>query len=410
MLVFVINKHGEPLMPCSPRKARILLRESKARVVNRTPFTIQLLFGSSGYRQPVALGVDSGSKTVGLSASTEKQELYASEASLRNDIVGLLSTRSQFRRARRNRKTRYRKARFLNRGKKGWVAPSIRHKIDSHLRLVSSIHKILPITKLVVETASFDTQLLKNPDISGDAYQKGDQLGFWNTREYVLFRDNHQCQHCKGKSKDAVLNVHHIESRKTGGDAPNNLITLCETCHNKHHKGEVSIKVKRGTSYKDAAFMGVMRWAFYDRLKAGYSNVSMTFGFVTKNTRIKNGISKSHANDAFCIANNMGAKRVVDMYRQKFVRQQNRQLHKATINKGGVRKANKAPKYVFGYRLFDKVRMPSGQDGFVFARRSSGSFDIRKLDGTKLSAGISYKKLKKLESACTVLTERSVAG
>src|SRR6266699_2908506 len=61
-------------------------------------------------------------------------------------------------------------------------------------------------------------------------YQQGPQLGFWNVREYVLFRDGHTCKWCLGKSGDKIFNVHHIESRKTGGDSPDNLITLCETC------------------------------------------------------------------------------------------------------------------------------------------------------------------------------------
>lgn len=129
MLVYVLNKHGQPLMPCSPRKARVLLWDKKARVVKREPFTIQLIYGSSGYTQPVTLGVDAGSKRIGLSASTEGKELYSSEVELRTDIVELLSTRRELRRARRSRKTRYRKPRFLNRVKKkkpGWLAPSIK--------------------------------------------------------------------------------------------------------------------------------------------------------------------------------------------------------------------------------------------------------------------------------------------
>lgn len=114
----------------------------------------------------------------------------------------------------------------------------------------------------MVETASFDIQKIKNPDIQGAEYQQGDQLEFWNVREYVLFRDGHTCQCCKGKSKDKILNVHHIESRKTGGNAPNNLITLCETCHTGYHKGTVQLPkaIKRGMRFKDAAFMGIMRW------------------------------------------------------------------------------------------------------------------------------------------------------
>ena len=286
MLVYVLNKNEKPLMPCSPRKARILLKEGKAKVIRREPFTIQLLYGSSGYKQKVNLGVDAGSKHIGLSATTEKKELFASEVKLRTDIVDLLSTRLQYRRSRRNRTTRYRKARFLNRihrKHKGWLAPSVENKIYCHLKIIEKLHKILPIYKIIVETASFDIQKIKNPDISGKEYQEGEQLDFWNVREYVLFRDGHKCQCCKGKSKDKVLNVHHIESRKTGGNAPNNLITLCETCHKGYHKGTVKLpkSIKRGASFKDAAFMGIMRWSFYNKLKEMYPNVSMTFGYIT---------------------------------------------------------------------------------------------------------------------------------
>lgn len=120
-----------------------------------------------------------------------------------------------------------------------------------------------------METANFDIQKIKNPQISGTEYQQGEMLHFWNVREYVLFRDGHVCQCCKGKSKDNILNVHHIKTRQTGGNAPNNLVTLCETCHRKYHKGEIELSktIKRGRSFKDAAFMGIMRWGFYDELK-----------------------------------------------------------------------------------------------------------------------------------------------
>ena len=411
MLVYVLNKYGKPLMPCKPQKARKLLKQNKAKVIRTEPFTIQLLYGSSGYKQDITLGVDAGSKHIGLSASTEEKELYASDVELRTDIVDLLSTRRQYRRSRRNRKTRYRKARFLNRVKsknKGWLAPSIENKIHTHFKVISDVHKILPITKIIVEVASFDIQKINNPDIQGKEYQQGDQLGFWNTREYVLFRDDHKCQCCKGKSKDKVLNVHHIESRKTGGNAPNNLITLCETCHTKYHKGEIELpkNIKRGMSFRDATFMGIMRWTFYNRLKELYSNVSMTYGYITKNTRITNDLPKEHYVDALCISGHPKAERLGYYFYQKQVRRNNRQLHKATILKGGIRKSNQAPKYVKGYQLFGKVKYDN-QTYYVFGRRSSGQFDIRKLNGEKVNKGsLSYKKIKLLEQRKTLLTER----
>ena len=297
-MVYVISQAGQPLMPtCRYGKVKHLLKSGKAKVVQRTPFTVQLMYQTTEFVQHVTLGVDAGSKTVGLSASTEQKELYASETILRTDIVGLLSDRRQYRRTRRSRKTRYRAPRFMNRTrskKKGWLAPSINHKIETHLKLVRNVHKILPISKIVVEVAAFDIQKIKKPDIEGAGYQQGEQLGTWNVREYVLFRDEHQCQHCKGRSKDKVLCTHHIESRKTGGDAPNNLITLCQTCHKLHHQGMIALKVKRGMRFKEAAFMGIMRWAFYNRLKELYGNTILTYGYITKTTHGLNTVCQKH--------------------------------------------------------------------------------------------------------------------
>ena len=410
MRVFVLNKRGKPLMPCSPAKARILLKEKKAVVVRRTPFTIQLTIATGETKQPVSLGVDAGYKHVGLSASTAKAELYASEVELRQDITDLLSARLALRRARRNRKTRYRAPRFDNRirsKRNGWLAPSVENRINAHLSRIEAVLRLLPVTKITVETASFDTQLLKNPDISGKAYQEGEQLGFWNVREYVLFRDGHVCQHCHGRSKDPVLNVHHLESRRSGGDSPGNLITLCETCHKALHRGQITLKAKRGRSFRAESFMGIMRRTVLNRLKASHPEIEVryTYGYLTKHERIRHGIAKSHCADAFCIAGNLDAERLGEYLFQKQTRRNNRQIHKLSILKGGLRKRNQAPYEVKGFRLFDKV-VCKGEEGFIFGRRSSGYFDIRKLDGTRISAGISCKKLRLLEKRRTYLTEK----
>ena len=409
MLAYFLNKDKNPLMPCKPSKARKLLQQKKAKVIKKEPFTIQLLYGSSGYKQDITLGVDAGSKHIGLSATTETRELYASDVELRTDIVDLLSTRRQNRRIRRMR-LRYRKPRFQNRihaKKKGWLAPSIKQKIQCHLKVVEDIHKLLPITKIIVEVASFDIQKIANPDISGSEYQQGNQLGFWNVREYVLWRDNHNCQCCKGKTKDTILNVHHIESRKTGGDSPNNLITLCETCHQGFHNGRITLPkhIKRGMKFNDATFMGIMRWTFYNQLKENYPNVSMTYGYITKNMRIGNHLPKEHYIDARCISGNPKAEPLGYYFYQKKVRCHNRQIHKANLLKGGKKKLNQAPYLVKGFRLFDKV-LYEGQMCFIFGRRSTGYFDIRKLDGTKIHSSANYKKLKLIEKRKTIITER----
>ena len=416
-MVYVLNIDGQPLMPTDRHgKVRHLLKDGRAEVVKCCPFTIRLLYDSTHYTQDIVLGVDAGSKHIGLSGTTETKELYASDVELRNDIVDLISTRRQNRRFRRNRKTRYRKARFLNRlsDKKDWLAPSIRQKVDTHMTVVSRVCKILPVTKIIVETASFDIQKIKDPDISGTGYQHGEQLDFWNVREYVLFRDGHTCQCCKGKSKDPVLNVHHIESRKTGGDAPNNLITLCETCHKGYHSGAVQLPkaIHRGMRFKDAAFMGIMRWAFYNKLKEVYEpqdiEIRMTFGYLTKNTRIRHHLPKEHYIDARCISGHPEAIPNNEVFYQKKVRCHNRQIHKNTILKGGVRKRNQAGYLVKGFRLFDKVAY-EGREYFIFGRRQSGFFDLRDLSGCKVNKGsLSYRKIGFLEPRQYYLCERRV--
>lgn len=270
--VYVLNKHGEPLMPCSSRKARVLLKSNKACVVKRTSFTIKLLYGSTGYKQPITLGVDAGSKHVGLSASTGSHELYREEMSPRNDVVRLLAKRRELRRSRRNRKTRYRAPRFDNRvhsKHKGWLAPSVEVKIQEHITVIKRICRILPITLIRVETAEFDTQRLKammegKPLPVGTDYQLGEMYDEYNVRQYVLKRDGYKCCCCGAHTtkKQVKLHVHHLESRLVGGNAPSNLITLCADCHKALHAGKIpldKLKKKRGKPLRDAAFMGIMR-------------------------------------------------------------------------------------------------------------------------------------------------------
>ena len=412
-MVYVISSNGQPLMPTENHaKVRVLLKTKKAKVVKWCPFTIQLEYDSTNYTQEVTLGVDSGSKHIGLSATTKNKVLFESDVELRNDIVNLLSTRKQNRRTRRNRKTRYRKPRFNNRKRlDGWLAPSVQNKVDSHLTVIRKVYEILPISKIVVEVASFDIQKIKNHTISGTDYQNGEQLDFWNVREYVLFRDGHICQCCKGRSKDRILNVHHIESRKTGGNAPNNLITLCETCHNGYHGGTVKLPktIHRGMSFKDATFIGVMRRVFYNKLKEMYQNVNFTYGYITKNIRIKNGLTKDHYIDARCISGNPNAVSGGTVYYQKKVSCHNRKIHKNIILKGGYRKRNQVPYEVKGFRLYDKVRW-KGQNCFIFGRRSTGRMDLRLIDGTKVNASVGYKNIRILEMRKNMIIELRKVG
>ena len=400
-MIYVRNKEGKALMP-SERGGRIgyLLRHGKAHVVSRVPFVVQLDYESTTYTQEVSLGIDAGSKHIGVSASSENRELLAAQVELRSDVVNLLSTRMELRRARRNRKTRYRKVRFDNRKKKdGWLAPSIEQKVDSHLKVMRLVHKFLPITKTTIEVAQFDAQKIKNTEINGKEYQQGEQMGFWNVREYVLARDGHRCVHCNGKRKDPILNVHHLESRKTGGNSPSNLVTLCETCHKAYHRGEFELKIKRGNTLRDAAVMNIMRWSVYERAKEEFENVHLTYGYVTKHTRIENGIAKTHAADAFCIAKNVHARRSKSFFMCRCVPRHTRALHVATPKKGGIRRSTIASHKIGKSRFqrFDMVRW-KGKECFIFGS-TNGRPVLRNVDGKLVTEqpSVNIKTIKFLE-------------
>ena len=189
MNVFVLNYDGKPLMPTKRGgRVRKLLDSGEAVVVKRMPFTIRLTREKKRYTQKISLGVKSGTRKLELSASTNNEELLSMKASLRTNIVDLLATKREFRQVKRFR-LRFRKKRSKNRAnarQKGWLSPSIKNKIQFHLKIIDLIHKILPIYSIRVEICSFDIQKIKNPEISGKEYQEGPQKGFWNVREFFI--------------------------------------------------------------------------------------------------------------------------------------------------------------------------------------------------------------------------------
>ena len=398
MHIYVQAIDGSPLMPTARAgKVRRMLRDGHAVIVSHTPFAIRLTYKTTRHKQPVSLGIDAGSVHVGVSATTGNRELFAAEIELRTDIVDNLSTRREARRTRRSKRTvRYRAPRFVNRRRPdGWLAPSIEQKVHSHVKAVRDIREFLPVSSVTVEVAQFDQQWIKNPGLTGTDYQHGEQFGFWNVREYVLWRDNHQCQCCHGKSKDKVLNVHHIESRKTGGDSPSNLVTLCETCHDTLHAGKVELNLKRSfQSLRDAAAMNIMRWSVYNRLKAELDiPVRLTYGYKTKYVRINAGLEKSHAVDARCISGNAQAMPANRIFILKQLRRHNRKVMKSNLLKGGRWKRNQAPRNIKGFRLFDTV-LYNNLPAYVHGRRSSGFFVIKDAEGRTISDSVSCKKLK----------------
>lgn len=396
LLVFVLNKHETPLMPCKPAKARHLLRDRKAKVVRRTPFTIQLLYGSSGYRQEITLGIDAGYSEIGYNAVTETKELIAGKLELRNDIKRLLEKRRNYRRTRRSRKW-YREPRFNNRKRgDGWLAPSLEHKLQDHISLVERIKRMLPISKVVVEVASFDTQKMQNLEIKGIEYQQGELEGY-EVREYLLEKWKRKCAYCK-KSNLPLQVEHTVPKSRGGSDRIHNLTLACQECNLKKGNqtakefGYPRIQKQASVSLKATAFMNNVRWKLVNLLECEW-----TYGYITKYNRTKLNLAKSHVNDAFVIAGGTNQIRVGSMYIGKCVRRQNRSLFKANFLKGHRLKRNTV-REVNGFRRFDKVKFGK-VECFIYGLRKRGFFDLRGIDGTKISASVGNKKLKLLERA-----------
>jgi len=347
-MVYVLNQEGKPLMPSTRHgKVRRMLRDGKAHVVRSIPFTIQLDYAASAYLQPVSLGIDAGTQHIGVSASTKTKELFSAEVELRKDVKKKVSERRMYRRSRRYRKTRYRKPRWQHRRRADkWLTPTVRNRIDRHLYVIDMLHSVLPITKTIIETAQFDIAKIKAPDISGLEYQNGPQKDYGGVREYVLWRDEHKCCYCKGNSGDKILEVHHIETRQTGSNAPDNLITLCKTCHKAYHDHKIHLDVKSGIPFRDPSQMNIMRKALLSKARAMFSNVHTTYGYITKDTRINNGIEKTHCADAFCIAGNVKAERLGTFLFCRCLPRHTRSLHVANFRRGGIRRPAVAPHWI----------------------------------------------------------------
>jgi len=398
MLAFVLNKHGQPLMPCSTAKARRLLRDKKAKVVGVLPFTIQLIHGSSGYKQPVVAGMDTGSKVIGTAAVANGRTVYQAETFLRGEeIKRKMEQRRMYRRSRRGRKTRYRKPRFLNRAasrRTDRLAPSVKHKLEAHLREKKHLESILPISYWHVETASFDIHQISNPTVStqpGIAYQQGEKQGFYNTKAYVLHRDRYTCQKCRKNKEGLVLHVHHIVFRSHGGtNAPNNLVTLCAPCHDQVHKHpcaeQESLKLQKKVGHPTghATETSILR----SQLRKHFGGFQETFGYITKWNREQLMLPKTHYNDALSIAS--GTQKIQSSktyYIRKLVSKGDYQQTK------GARSEKKIPTgKLFGLRKFDMIKTRQGT-GLIKGKRSSGYFAIEDILGKTIHPSVNVKKV-----------------
>lgn len=347
MRVFVKNMRGEPLMPCSQRKARLLLKEEKAKIIGYKPFMIQLLQATGETTQEIHLGVDTGAKHIGIAATSGNKVLVKGEIELRDDIHDNMVNRSRARKLRRNRKTRYRKAKFLNRKRQdGWLPPTVQSKLDATFMWVDKFSKLLPCPILHIEVGKFDIHRMINPDITNENYQNGQCAGYYDVRYFVFARDNYTCQVCKKKNK--ILNTHHIIYRSKGGtDRADNLITVCTDCHtSENHKvGGIlynwMIKHKKVKQYKEATFMNIVR----KRTFAKYSDAIITYGSETSPYRKELGLDKTHYNDAIAISKIENIKENPNewFYIKQF-RKKKRSLHESIPTRGRKKEKNTTSK------------------------------------------------------------------
>jgi hypothetical protein len=301
--VYVLNKRGKPLMPTIPRKAKLLLKEKKAKIVSHSPFVIQLNYATGETKQEVTLGIDVGYRNIGFSAVTDKKELISGEVKLDGKTKERLDEKRMYRRNRRSRHYWYRKSRFLNRTKKeGWLAPSVQRRYNTHLSLINKIKNILLITKVIIEIAKFDIQKLENPKISSKDYQQGDMFEYQNIRSYLISREKGKCEHCEKDFKNNPSHIHHRKQRNDlGSNRLENLMLLHKSCHIKIHKSVKLLKKYEKSSvkeYKKSTFMSIINKKFYNDIE----DLEITYGYITFVNRNKLGLEKSHINDAFVIS------------------------------------------------------------------------------------------------------------
>ena len=399
-----------------------LLKTEKAHIVSYEPFTIQLDYEPDTHIiQPMTLGVDSGAIHSGYSVTNEHREYYSAEVIARDDISKRLSDRQMYRRNRRSRKIRYRKPRFKNRKnkKKGWLPPSLKQKVAVQLNEIDHLHHHFPIETIIVEVAEFDIQKIKNPDISDIEYQQGTLQGY-NIRNYLLEKHGRKCFYC-GKTVSDFEVEHMLPKSRGGSNRIDNLTLSCHDCNQKKDTMTAeefirqTLPAKKATAklkqlpnekrlFKYMAHMNATRWTLYNAIKEKYSNVEMTYGYITKYNRIQAGLPKAHHIDAKCITGFTTAPSINQTVVKIKMRRHNRQLHRATFSKGHIRKVACLPTVVFGFQLYDLVLF-NNRYYYIKGRRSSGYFKLTSVEGLK-DEERTYKKLTLLTHANAYLTNR----
>ena len=406
--VFVVDKNREPLMPCHPARARHLLREGKAAVFRRYPFTIILKEREGGDVQPVAFKVDPGSRTTGIALVADckrgKRIVWAAELTHRGgQIRDALLSRRQLRRGRRNRKTRYRPARFDNRRKpEGWLPPSLMSRVHNILTWANRLWRWSPVCSISMELVRFDTQALENPEISGVEYQQGELLGY-EVREYLLEKWGRKCAYCG--AENVPLEVEHITPKSRGGsNRVSNLTLACVPCNQRKGNmtaaefGYPEIQAKAKRPLKDAAAVNATRWALWRAFDQSDLPLEAGTGGRTKYNRSRQGYPKTHWLDAACVGESgeyVYAPTSLAPLLIKATGRQSRQM--CRMDKYGFpRTSAKQGRTQFGFQTGDMVRavVTQGKKQGVYigrvAVRSSGSFNITTRAGTVQGIGYRY--------------------
>ncbi len=405
--VFVLDANRKPLIPCKPSLARKLLKVGKCKVFRLYPFTIILKKVVAQDPQPVTLKIDPGSKVTGIAILRDSELIWVAELTHRGQAIkALLESRRSLRRSRRNRHTRYRQARFLNRTRpEGWLAPSLRHRVETTLTWVNKLSRLAPVHTIFQELVRFDLPKMETPEISGIEYQQGKLQGY-EVREYILEKWERRCAYCG--VENVPLQVEHIHPKSSGGtNRVSNLCLACEPCNTKKGTKDIKIFLARKPDIlkkilaqakrplKDAAAVNSTRWALFNRLKETGKVIVTGSGGLTKFNRLRLKLPKTHFFDAVCVGD---APNISVLANQplniKATGHGSRQMCR-TDKFGFPSRYVPRLKFVKGFQTGDIIKavVTSGKKIGTYtgrvAVRSSGSFNVSAVQG--LIQGINYK-------------------
>jgi len=412
--IFVLDTNKQPLNPVHPGWARKLLSSGRAAVYKRYPFTIILKVAvPNADVQPLRLKIDPGSKTTGLAVVNDNtgDVTFAAELEHRGQMIKKsIDSRRAIRRGRRSRKTRYRKPRFLNRGRKeGWLPPSLRSRVENIETWIARLQNLCMITAISLELVKFDTQAMLSPEISGVEYQQGELQGY-EVREYLLEKFGRKCVYCG--AENIPLQIEHIVPKARGGsNRVSNLTLACEPCNRKKGNqtaeefGHPKVQALAKKPLKDAAAVNTTRWALYRRIESIGLPLEVGTGGRTKYNRSVRKLPKTHWLDATCVGASTPESLKVEGICPLVITAMGRGSRQmCRVDKYGFpRTSAKKNKRVHGFQTGDMVKavVPTGKKAGTYigrvAIRSTGSFNIKTNSGTV--QGISYRYCQMLHGA-----------